>query len=262
MQALVALGRNLVRHHHVLSNFVLRDLKVKYRGTALGYFWSLLEPLSLVLIYWFVFVVIARRGGPDYPLVVILGVLPFQFFNLVVASGASALTANASLIRRVWLPRELFVIGTVLSNLAVLGLSLLVCIPFLFFYGIPMGMRLVGLPAGLLLLSAFATGLALALAAPSAIYRDLGYVLRVVLRLAFYASPVIYSLDMVPESIQGWYLLNPLAIYLTAIRNGVMNQPAGFSFVAWLWGAAVSGFTLLAGAHLFRRYEAQAVKFL
>ena len=134
MQALLALGRTVVRHHHVLVNFVLRDLKVKYRGTVLGYLWSLLEPLSLVLIYWFVFVVIARRGGPDYPLVVILGVLPFQFFNTVVASGAASLTANASLIRRVWLPRELFVIGTALSSLVVLGLSLLVCVPFLLLY--------------------------------------------------------------------------------------------------------------------------------
>ncbi|MEL6189354.1 MAG: ABC transporter permease [Myxococcota bacterium] len=262
MQALLALGRTVVRHHHVLTNFVLRDLKVKYRGTVLGYLWSLLEPLSLVLIYWFVFVVIARRGGPDYPLVVILGVLPFQFFNTVVSSGAASLTANASLIRRVWLPRELFVVATALSSLVVLGLSLLVCLPFLLLYQVPIGPRLVGLPAGLALLSAFATGLALALAAPSAIYRDLGYVLRVLLRLGFYASPVIYSIDMVPASIQGWYLLNPLAVYLTAIRSAVMNQPVGFSFVAWLWGASLAVLSLLAGAHLFRRYEAQAVKFL
>lgn len=262
MNALLKLWRHLSQHHHVLRNFVLRDLKVKYRGTVFGYLWSLLEPLSLVGIYWFVFVVIARRGGPDYPLVVILGVLPYQFFNVVVSSGATALSSNAALIRRVYLPRQLFVIASVASNLVVLGLSFLVCVPFLFAYGVEPGPRLLALPLALAAVTAFSTGLALVLACANTLYRDVGYVLRVVLRLLFYASPVIYSVDMVPDRLQTLYLLNPVAVYLSAVRASLMNHAFPFGFVHGLLAAVAALVSLYVGATLFERWERKAVKFL
>lgn len=262
MTALQELWRHVTGHHHVLTNFVLRDLKVKYRGTVFGYLWSLLEPLSLVGIYWFVFVVIARRGGPDYPLVVILGVLPYQFFNMVVSAGSTALSSNASLIRRVYLPRELFVVASMISNLVVLGLSLLVCVPFLVAYQVPLGSRLLILPVALIALTSFATGIALVLACAHALYRDVGYVLRVVLRLLFYGSPVIYAVDMVPERLRDVYLLNPVAVYLSAVRSAVMNQALPFGVLHGLIAIVAAGLSLYLGAAFFQRYERQAVKFL
>lgn len=253
---------NIRRHHHVLRNFILRDLKVKYRGTVFGYLWSLLEPLSLVAIYWFVFVVIARRGGPDYPLVVILGVLPFQFASTVISSGTGALVANASLIRRVYLPRELFVVGMVGSNLFTLGLSLLVSVPFVVAYDVSPGPRLALLIPGVLLLAGLATGIALILACANAIYRDVAYVVKVVLRLAFYASPVIYSVEMVPEALRPTYLANPFAVLLELIRSAVMNRPLPFSSLHLASAVAVSFLALVLGARLFQRWQAKAVKFL
>lgn len=259
---MLELLRNLLKHHHVLANFVLRDIKVKYRGTVFGYLWSLLEPLSLVGIYWFVFVVIARRGSADYPLVVILGVLPFQFFSAVVNGGAGALASNASLIRRVYLPRELFVVGQVGSNLFVLACSLLVAIPFLWVYDVQLGWRLVFVPVGILGLTALAGGLGLTLACANALYRDVGYVLRVVLRLAFYASPVIYPVAMVPERLQPFYLLNPVAVFLAMVRCGAMNQEMPFTVAhAMLAGGLAVGVSW-GGARLFRRWEPRAVKYL
>lgn len=259
---MLELIKNLIRYRPVLTNFVLRDIKVKYRGTALGYFWSLLEPLSLVLVYWFVFSIIARRGGPDYPLVVMLGVIPYQFFNQVVSGGANALVGNASLIRRVYLPRELFVVGTAGSSLVVLVLSLFVCVPFMVAYQVVPGWRLIVLPFGLALIFFFSLGLALMLACANAIYRDVAYVVRVVLRLSFYVSPVIYSVEMVPESIRAVYLANPLAVYLSMVRSSIMNQPFGFGAQHAAAAAAVSVLTMALGARLFQRWQAEAVKFL
>lgn len=259
---MIELLSSLYRYHHVLRNFILRDLRVKYRGTILGYLWSLLEPLSLVAIYWFVFVVIAQRGGEDYPLVVILGVLPFQFFNLVVSGGTVALVSNAPLIRRVYLPRELFVIAHVGSNLFVLGSSLLVAVPFLLAYGVAPGVRLVFLPVAIVLIAAFSTGIALVLSCINAIYRDVAYVVRVVLRLAFYASPVIYTVDMVPESIRDVYLLNPLAVYLSMARSAVMDAPFPFSAAHAAVATAAAILSLGLGGIWFRRLQAKAVKYL
>lgn len=259
---MLELLKNIRRYHHVLRNFVVRDVKVKYRGTVFGYLWSLLEPLSLVAIYWFVFVVIARRGGPDYPLVVMLGVLPFQFASTVISSGTGALVANASLIRRVYLPRELFVVGMVGSNLFTLALSLLVCVPFLVVYEITPGPRLALLVPAILLLAALATGIALVLACANAIYRDVAYVVKVVLRLAFYASPVIYSVDMVPETLRPLYLTNPFAVLLELVRSAVMNRPLLVSGLHLASTVAVCVLALVLGARLFQRWQAKAVKFL
>ncbi len=256
------LFQNLWQYHYVVKNFVARDLKVKYRGTILGYFWSLLEPLSLVGIYYFVFVVIAKRGGPDYPLIVILGVLPYNYMNLVIAGGANSLAGNASLIRRVYLPRELFVVSLVGSNFVVLLLSLLVCVPFLFLYEVAPTWRLIFLPAALLLLTLFATGVALVASCANALYRDVAYIIRVVLRLSFYGSPVIYSLDMVPERLRELYMLNPISIYLSMCRSSVMGTDFAFGPEFAAYGVSMAILVFWLGATLFQRWQNKAVKFL
>ncbi|MBX2811812.1 MAG: ABC transporter permease [Myxococcales bacterium] len=254
--------QNIVRYRYVLHNFVVRDMKVKYRGTVFGYLWSLLEPLSFVGIYWFVFVVIAKRGGPEYPLQVVLGILPFQFFSLVVSGGAGALVGDAPLIRRVYLPREIFVVGQLVSQMVVLLLSLIVVVPFMFMHGALPGWRLVGLPVGLFLLSLYALGIALVLSCLQAVYRDVSYVLRVVLRLALYVTPVIYTLDMVPLNIRGAYLLNPLVIYISLIRSSVMNQSYPFDVSVFVYGVACAIISLWFGSWLFRQWIDRAVKYL
>lgn len=254
--------RNAARHRYVLQNFVARDLRVKYRGSFLGYMWSLLEPLSLVGVYYFVFVLIARRGGPDYPLVVALGILPYTFFSSVVTGGAGALTSNRSLIRRVFIPRELFVVGHVGSQLAVFGFSLLAVVPLLFVYGQMPGWRIVLLPLAILLLTLLATGLALSLACANVLYRDVTYVLRVVLRVVFYASPVIYPLSLVPERLRSWYLLNPLATLLSMTRTALTDAPleVPLPFAGLAVGLCLGAFAL--GAAVFTRWQSRAVKYL
>lgn len=247
---------------YVLSNFVARDLKVKYRGTVLGYLWSLLEPMSLVLVYYFVFEVIAQRGGPGYPLIVILGVLPYNLLGAIVQNGASALTGNAALIRRVYLPREVFVLAGVASNLVVFGLSMLAVVPFMVYYGVVPGWRLVYLPLATVLLTLFATGIAFVVACANALFRDVSYVIRVALRLFFYGSPTIYTVAMVPESMHAVYLLNPAAIYLSLIRAGVMNTPLPYGPEYPVISAVVAVIAFVVGWSLFQRWQAKAVKFL
>ena len=255
---------NMLRsQRHVLRNFVSRDLKVKYRGTLLGYLWSLLEPMSLVLVYYFVFEIIAQRGGPGYPLIVVLGVLPYNLMGSIVQSGATALTSNAALIRRVHLPREVFVLSAVASNLVVFLLSMLSVVPFMIYYQVLPGWRLLAyLPLATLLMALFATGIALLAACANALFRDITYVIRVILRLFFYGSPTIYTVAMVPEHLHGLYLLNPVAIYLSLVRNGVMNTPLpfGLQYVALAMAAALIIFVV--GLELFGRWQSKAVKYL
>lgn len=257
---------HLREHRFVLQNFISRDLKVKYRGTVFGYLWSLLEPLSLVLVYYFVFAVIARRGGDGYPLIVALGVFSYNFMASVVQGGAGALVANRALIRRVYMPREVFVFSQVGSNVVVFFLNLVAVIPFMIYYEVVPGWRMLYFPIAALLMVSFATGLALIVACANAVYRDIGYVIRVMVRLFFYGTPTIYPLSMVqeavPELIYEVYLLNPVTVYIALTRNAVMNQPLPFEMRHALVAGVVAVSALAFGAVLFTRWEKKAVKYL
>ncbi len=250
----------------MLQNFITRDLKVKYRGTLFGYLWSLLEPLSLVLVYYFVFAVIAKRGGEGYPLIVALGVFAYSFMSAVVQAGAVALVSNAALIRRVYMPREIFVVSQVGSNLVVFLLNLVAVIPFMIYYEVVPGWRLVFLPLVVLMMVVFSTGLALMAACANTIYRDVGYVIRVIVRLMFYGTPTIYPLAMVQKSISGplyeLYMLNPVTIYIAIVRNSVMNQPIPMELRHGVVAGIIALATLLLGGMLFTRWENNAVKYL
>lgn len=259
---MLSLFANLERYRYVLQNFVVRDLKVKYRGTLLGYLWSLLEPLSLVLVYWFVFVVIARRGGTDYPLVVILGVLPYNLFSSTIQGGATSLTAHASLIRRVYIPREIFVLSGALTQLVVYALSMFAVLPFMLVYDASPGPSLLLLPVAVAGLVTLASGVALVAACANVLFRDVGYLLRVVLRLLFYGTPVIYTAEMIPEHIRDLFFVNPISVWISLARSAVLNQPLLFGLPHALGAAAASILCFGLGFLLFRRLENRAVKSL
>jgi ABC-2 type transport system permease protein len=258
----IAFVQNLGRYRYVLQNFVWRDLRVKYRGTVAGYLWTLLEPLALLATYWFVFVVIARRGGDLYPLVVLLGVLPYNLFSAVVSGGANALVSNAPLIRRVYIPRELFVVSAIASNLIIFFLSLLVAIPFLIYYQVTPTLSFFLFPVGVVLMTLFSTGLGLIAACANAVYRDVSYLITVFLRVIFYGSPVIYSLDMVPEKLRDLYLYNPLAVYLTMIRSGFVPEAAHLGVGHIVVSVVAATVTFAGGLFVFARWERSVVKYL
>jgi ABC-type polysaccharide/polyol phosphate export permease len=207
-------------------------------------------------------VVIARRGDVTYPLVVLLGVLPYNLLSTIISGSANALVSNAMLIRRVYLPRELFLVAHIGSNFVVFLLSLLVVIPFVVYYGIAPGVGLLWLGPGVLLVVMFATGVGLVVSCMNVLYRDVGYVMSVLLRILFYASPVIYPVDMVPERLRALYFLNPLAVYLSMIRSSVLGQPLLVPTEHVVLAVVVAFAMLFGGALFFGRWERKVVKFL
>ena len=259
---MLRLFRITSKHRHVLSNFVTRDLTIKYRGTVAGYFWSLLEPLSLVAVFYFIFGVIAKRGEADFPLIVILGLLPWNFFNGIIMGGANALRGNAGLVLRVHLPRETYVLANAATALVVMSLSFLVVIPFMFVWDVVPGWRIILLPVSILLLTLSGLGIALIVSCLNVIYRDFSYLITVIFRFMFYLSATIYPVSMVPENIRYYFLFNPVALCLSMARNGVMNRPMPFENVHVFSATALAIITFGLGVYLFPRLEAKAVKYL
>ncbi|MEV4757246.1 ABC transporter permease [Micromonospora sp. NPDC049559] len=209
-------------HRNALRLLVRRDLAVKYQQSVLGYLWSLIEPLAMGIIYWFVFGVLYGTGqhlGPakdSYPLFLITGIFAWMWTNSAISEATSALTGQARLITTMRVPREVFPLGRVIGRFAeyVAGLPVLIALA-VYFGEFRLGMNLLALPLGVLLLMVLLTGVAMLLSSLNVLLADVDRMMRLITRLLFYATPITYPLALVqksgmPEWLKTLYELNPL----------------------------------------------------
>ncbi len=255
----------------LLANLTQRELKGKYKGSVLGWGWSLLNPLATMVVFSFVFsfvlrvpVTVGERTGIKvFALWLLCGLLVWNLISNGMTAGIASLTANDNLIKKVWFPRETLVLSTVFALVVTLGIELVVLSVALAFYG---NVVLLWLPIVLLLvllLTLFVTGLALALSVANVYFRDLQYLVSIGLQIWFYATPVIYPSSLVKAqqatqvlgvSIWTLYQLNPAFTFVEAFRDCLYDErvPSVGRFaylVVWSLG------TLVVGYVVFRRYE-------
>jgi ABC-type polysaccharide/polyol phosphate export permease len=227
---------DVLERRELLSNLVLRELRGKYKGTALGWFWSLLNPLAATLIFTIVFGAILRvtptegaGGVRNYTLFLLCALLPWNYFSGVVTGGMGALIANGNLIKKTAFPRELLVLSnsaalfvTFLIEMAVLAVALLV-------FGLNPLLWLVPTLVLMVLLAVFGTGLGLMLSVANVYFRDSAHFVAIGMQVLFYATPVIYPITLVagvrPDSLVArWhvddlYMANPLVHFVEAFRD-------------------------------------------
>lgn len=255
--------RDVRRHRHLVLNFISRDIRLKFRDSKLGYFWSILEPLLMTGVYVVLFTVIAGKPQPLYPLWVVVGVITWNFFGKALTGSLTALTGHEGIIKQVYFPRILFAVTTVGSGAVISVLSLLVAVPFLVYHRIPPSASLLLIPAGLLLTALFAMGFGLALACLNVVFRDAEFIMRFLVRAGFYLSPVMWTFHMVPKSRASVaILLNPMSVPITMVRNGIDGSPLGISSGWVLYSIAVCASMFVVGVCIFQRYEAGVVKSL
>ncbi|MBJ7505595.1 MAG: ABC transporter permease [Ilumatobacteraceae bacterium] len=221
----------IVRSRNLLWNLTLRELRAKYRRSLLGWGWSMLNPLSQMLIYSVVFGAIfgvqARVGDPSgidtYGLYLLSGILPWGFINLISGLGLQALTGNAALVTKVKFARETLVFSEVLFSLVQFSIEMsLLCIVLLFF-GSPLLPWLPMVVLLMVLLAIFTSGIALILSIGAVFFRDLKYLWTIVTQIWFFSTPVIYDPARVEEKISGfWYSVyhwNPSTAFVRSFRH-------------------------------------------
>jgi lipopolysaccharide transport system permease protein len=246
--------RDLLRHRDLLVLLVRKDLKVKYKGTALGFFWSLLNPLLMMIVYAVVYTVLFRFKVPRYPIFLLAGLLPWNAFLAAVNGSALSIVLSGNLVRRVRFPLELLPLTTVLSSLVNLLLSLAILFVFAAIYRQPLGPPLLALPLLLILQSLLALGIALMLSAITVYFRDLEYLVSVGLTVLFFATPIIYPLSALKghKNLIFWLNLNPLT-WLATGYQGIWHDnrwPEGWQLVAL---AGLGIVWVAAGWWVFRR---------
>jgi ABC-type polysaccharide/polyol phosphate export permease len=259
----LAIFRSLRTHRQLAVNFISRDMTLKYRSSALGYVWSLLEPLMLTAVYYFLYTVLAHSQDPLQPFNIILGVITWQCFAKITTGVLACLTKNESMLKQVYFPRELFALTTVGSELVFSMLSLLVAVPLMLYYGVPPSVYLLMVPVGLLLAALLGLGVGLSLACLNVINRDVEHLMKFVTRVGVFLCPVLWTLEMAPKgkaAVIAYVLYNPMTVAITLVRNGVLGRPLGMPPLAVVSGFALPIVAFLIGAMIFKRYEAQVIK--
>lgn len=258
----------LLRYRSLLRNLVLRDLKVRYKNSVLGILWSVLNPLFLMIVFTILFSVLANNQIRDYPIFVLVGLIPWNFFSGSLTSGTTSVTGNSALIKKVYFPRELLPGSALLSNLVNFFFAFLVLVVFLYIFGIGLTIHALWVPAILLTQLIFTLGLCLLLGSLTVFYRDVLMILEVVLLAWFFLTPVFYSLDLFgstatlfgvtfyPAQVMRW--LNPMASIIDGYRTVLWgtygsNGPVAMNPVFLLRTFVTSVIVLIAGYAVFLR---------
>jgi lipopolysaccharide transport system permease protein len=210
-----------------------KELKVKYKRSFLGYFWSVANPLALALVFFIAFKIVMKIQIDNYTLFLISGLFPWQWFSNSVNSSVMVFVGNASLIKKVNFRREVLVIATVLNDMLHFILSIPVIVIFIFLYGMkPSLLWLVGIPLMLIIQFIITFGFSIAISAINLFFRDIERIVFIFTTLMFYLTPIIYSEDMVPDKYKSLILLNPLSLLMMSWRKLFMNGILSFKDLA------------------------------
>ena len=219
-QTLLQSLASIFSYRELVRNLVLKDLKVKYRGSVLGFLWSLANPLAMVTIYTLAFKYILAIRQPGLPFFILLGVLAWTFFANSAVMSTSALIEGGSLVKAVRFPRAVLPLTTVLFNLVQYLLTAVVFLPLIFlFHRMPSLGPLLLFPIFLALQVACIAGIALVLAAATTYFRDVRHFVEVALPLLFWTTPIVYPLSQAPERLRPLLLASPMSSFVVAYQQ-------------------------------------------
>lgn len=247
--------RELWAHREMLRSFVVRNLKVKYQRSVLGFFWTLLNPVLTAGVLIAVFSVIVRVPIEQYWAFLISGYFVWVFVSQMITAGTTILEEHAALRRNIAFPAELLIFGSTFSRLfeflIELGLALIILSAF-HHHGIPLSY--VWLPVLLLCQVLLGTGLKMIVAVMSVFFFDIRHIIAICILVLFYLSPVFYPLALVPDGLRPYFLWNPLASLL-ALFHTVLYEGRTPEYGALSLAAAWSGGVMIFGYAIFNRYK-------
>jgi ABC-type polysaccharide/polyol phosphate export permease len=209
---------------YLIYNLVLRDLKVKYKGSTLGFLWSLLNPLLMIVVYTVAFKYVMKIKVPNFPIFLFSALLPWNFLSATLSMGVTSITENSNLVKKVYFPREVLPLSIVLVNLFHFCLSFVVLIPALLFFKIIPGFSFFFLVVIVFFQTLFVLGLTLLASALDVYYKDVKHILEVMLNLWFWLTPIIWPLYLVPEKLQYYVYLNPFTAFVQAYRDIILHN--------------------------------------
>ena len=215
-----------MKYKDLILELTLREIKARYKQSFLGFFWVILNPFFQMVILSFVFSKILRMSGlgVPYPIFLYAGLLPWVFFANALSSATNSLVSNASLIKQIYFPREILVLATLFAKAFDFFLSFVVFLILMVFFKVSFSPFMLFFFLIFFLEFIFAFGISLILAAFNLLFRDVQYLLNLVLTLWFYLTPVIYAPEFFPEKYRFIFKLNPMAVFINAYRKVLLGK--------------------------------------
>ncbi|MDC0557244.1 ABC transporter permease [Candidatus Poseidoniaceae archaeon] len=247
----------------MLRSIMHRDLRLRYHSSILGYLWTLIEPLMLAGAYYTVFIIIRGYAEERYPLWVLSGILIWSMFTKTTRFGVNALVKNASLIQQVYFSRAVLFVANCLTNYLITIMSMLVLIPFIILYDITPNWRLIYVFIGLFLSGVLALGLGFLLSSLNVRYRDVDHLIGFMIRVGFFLSPIMYTMDFIPQKHHWWYLIvNPMAANISIVRSGIQGEGLLISTQSLMISICITLVIFIYGLYVFSKQQSRVVKML
>lgn len=216
--------KELYKYRELLRTNVKKEIRGKYKGSFLGVLWSFVNPLLMTLVYAIVFPFLLRSTTPHYVTYLVIGILPWNWFTTIVAQGTTTFLSNAGIIKKVYFPREILPISVVTSGLVNFLISLLIIALFLICSGIGFSWYIVFLPLIILIQYIFSLAVVFFTSAIDVYVRDSEYIINFLIQMVFYATPILYTLDMFPAKFQTLLKINPMVTIINSYRDALFYQ--------------------------------------
>lgn len=248
--------KDIWEYRELLYFLVWRDIKVRYKQTVLGVAWAILQPFMTMIVFSIFFGRLAKvpSDGIPYPVFAYCALLPWQLFANALTASGNSLVANQQLLTKVYFPRLIIPISAVLAGLIDFGISFLVLIGMMFYYGIIPTVAVLTLPLLILLAIASALAVGLWLSALNVQYRDVHFTIPFLTQFWLFATPIAYPSSLVPQSLRTIYALNPMVGVVEGFRWALLGKTDGIGPLV-IVSALVVAILLFAGLVYFRRME-------
>lgn len=252
----------LLHYKELLRQLVIKDIKLKYRRSYLGYIWSILNPLLMMTVLVIVFSQLFRFDIPNFAVYLLSGQVLFSFLSEATTMAVSSIVGNAPLLKKTYVPKYIFTISKVTSSLVNLLFSLVALVLVMIFTQVSFTWNILWFPVVLLEVYIFSLGVSLILASTAIFFRDIQYLWGVFISIWMYLTPIIYPVSIISEEYRWWYdNLNPMFGYLKQFRDIVLNgNPLP---IEWLTQGFITAFIFLfIGLWVFKRKQNQFILYI
>ena len=245
---------NIFRYWVLVKALAAKEIKIKYKSAVLGWVWSILHPLLLMIMFSLIFTYIIPVNRDHFPLFLLCALLPWFFFSFSLSSATTSVVDNSSLIKKAYFSYEVIPVSVVVANLVNFLISLGLLIVFLCLGDVFPSWYILFLPVLVFLQVIFVTGVCFICSALHTMYRDIKYGIELILIIWFYATPIFYDLSFVPERFRGIFYFNPLSIFVSLYREILLyRRMPSMALLGMI--SVISITTLILGKYVFNRYK-------
>jgi lipopolysaccharide transport system permease protein len=245
---------NILNYRHLIRKIAISDFKLRYKNSVLGFFWSLLEPLLMLIVLYVVFTNLMRMEVEHYQLFLLMGIVSWDFLAKGTLMSLNSILGKPGLVKHVYFPREVLVISSCITALMMAALEFSVFALFMIFFRVIPGPTIVYFPFILLIEFILILGLSFGLSVLNVFYRDVQYMWAVALQAGFFAAPIIYPMSILPLKVASVVMLNPMTRIIGMFRDAVIyNTQLSINDIVYSLGFAL--ILLVIGYLIFRRLE-------